>query len=61
MNKFCLKISKNVILKIFFIPGYENNCWNLSDHMAAARSIRIFAEYLERHPEAILTGKRGDQ
>jgi paraquat-inducible protein B len=25
----------------------------------AARSIRVFADYLERHPEALLRGKSG--
>ncbi len=34
---------------------------NLTDALeelsAAARSIRVFAEYLERHPEALLRGK----
>lgn len=32
---------------------------SLSELSAAARAIRSFAEYLERHPEALLTGKRG--
>jgi len=27
----------------------------------AARSIRLFADYLERHPEALLRGKTGLQ
>ncbi len=27
----------------------------------AARSIRVLAEYLEAHPEALISGKRGDQ
>ena len=31
----------------------------LDELSAAARSIRIFTEYLERHPEALLTGKGG--
>ncbi len=31
----------------------------LDDLAAAARSIRVFAEYLERHPEALLRGKGG--
>jgi paraquat-inducible protein B len=26
---------------------------------AAARSIRVMADYLERHPEALVQGKRG--
>jgi paraquat-inducible protein B len=34
----------------------ERMLQELSD---AARSIRIWAEYLERHPEALITGKRG--
>ena len=28
---------------------------------SAARSIRLFADYLERHPEALLRGKTGLQ
>ncbi|QTA81952.1 MlaD protein domain-containing protein [Desulfonema limicola] len=32
----------------------------LKELSAAARSIRIFAEYLERHPEALIQGKRGN-
>ena len=28
---------------------------------SAARSIRLFADYLERHPEALLRGKTGQQ
>jgi len=27
---------------------------------AAARSIRVMAEYLQRHPEAMLKGKSGN-
>ncbi len=27
----------------------------------AARSIRVFADYLERHPEALIRGKAGTQ
>jgi paraquat-inducible protein B len=32
----------------------------LAEFTAAARSIRIMAEYLERHPEALLKGKSGN-
>ena len=32
----------------------------LSEFTAAARSIRVMAEYLERHPEALLKGKSGN-
>lgn len=32
----------------------------LKELSAAARSIRIFAEYLERHPEALIQGKGGN-
>ncbi|MFP4349814.1 MAG: MlaD family protein [Desulfococcaceae bacterium] len=31
----------------------------VDEFAAAARSIRIMAEYLERHPEALIQGKRG--
>ena len=31
----------------------------LEEISAAARSIRIMADYLERHPEALLQGKGG--
>jgi paraquat-inducible protein B len=27
----------------------------------AARSVRVFADYLERHPEALLRGKSGER
>ena len=38
--------------------GYQ--IYNAVDEFAAAaRSIRIMAEYLERHPEALIQGKRG--
>jgi paraquat-inducible protein B len=29
----------------------------LRELQIAARSIRVFADYLERHPEALITGK----
>jgi paraquat-inducible protein B len=32
---------------------------SLEEFSAAARSIRVLAEYLERHPEALLSGKGG--
>jgi paraquat-inducible protein B len=31
----------------------------LKELQAAARSIKVFAEYLERHPEALIRGKGG--
>jgi paraquat-inducible protein B len=31
----------------------------LKELAGAARSIRVFADYLERHPEALLRGKAG--
>jgi paraquat-inducible protein B len=31
----------------------------LTELAGAARSIRVFADYLERHPEALLRGKAG--
>ena len=31
----------------------------LKELSAAARSIRVWADYLERHPEALLRGKGG--
>lgn len=31
----------------------------LNELSTAARSIRVFAEYLERHPEALIRGKEG--
>ena len=31
----------------------------LKELAGAARSIRVFADYLERHPEALLRGKSG--
>jgi paraquat-inducible protein B len=35
-----------------------NQLYNaLSELQAAARSIRVMSEYLERHPEALLKGK----
>ena len=34
--------------------GLDNT---LSEISGAARSIRVFADYLERHPEALLRGK----
>ena len=27
----------------------------------AARSVRVLADYLDRHPEALLRGRKGDQ
>ena len=41
-------------------PRYEL-IKTLEEVSAAARSIRVFAEYLERHPEAILHGKPGSK
>jgi paraquat-inducible protein B len=32
----------------------------LEEVSRAARSLRVLADYLERHPEALLRGKRGD-
>jgi paraquat-inducible protein B len=32
----------------------------LREVSAAARSLRVLADYLERHPEALLRGKKGD-
>jgi paraquat-inducible protein B len=39
-------------------PLMNNLTRTLDELAAAARSIRIMAEYLERHPEALLRGKR---
>ena len=37
-----------------------NNAENLMQELTrAARSIRVFADYLDRHPEALLRGKTG--
>ena len=38
-----------------------NELYNaLTEISAAARSIRVMSEYLERHPEALLKGKSGN-
>jgi paraquat-inducible protein B len=39
-------------------PLMNNLVRTLDELAAAARSIRIMAEYLERHPEALLRGKQ---
>ena len=31
----------------------------MSELTRAARSIRVFADYLDRHPEALIRGKTG--
>jgi paraquat-inducible protein B len=31
----------------------------MNELTTAARSIRVFADYLDRHPEALLRGKTG--
>ena len=37
-----------------------DNAENLMQELTrAARSIRVFADYLERHPEALIRGKTG--
>jgi paraquat-inducible protein B len=33
----------------------------LKELTGAARSIRVFADYLERHPDALIRGKTGVQ
>jgi paraquat-inducible protein B len=38
-----------------------NNAESVMQELArAARSIRVFAEYLDRHPDALLRGKTGE-
>jgi paraquat-inducible protein B len=38
-----------------------NELYNaLAEITAAARSIRVMSEYLERHPEALIKGKAGN-
>ncbi|MGD8208077.1 MAG: MlaD family protein [Thiohalocapsa sp.] len=41
-------------------PLYSETQLLLRELAAAARSIRLMADYLERHPEALLRGKGGD-
>ena len=39
-------------------PEVTNTLQELKD---AARSLRLMADYLERHPEALLSGKKGSK
>ena len=39
-------------------PVVYNLTSTLKELSAAARSIRVWANYLERHPEALIRGKR---
>jgi paraquat-inducible protein B len=42
-------------------PTSQNLHDTLQEVAAAARSIRVFIDYLERHPEILIRGKKEEQ
>ena len=52
-----LKATEDVVAEN--TPIYVETQRMLQELSAAARSVRVMADYLERHPEALFTGKRG--
>ncbi len=55
--------TRSTMARIDAVLGEEKTLYRLADLLeemtGAARSIRVLAEYLERHPEALLSGKDG--
>lgn len=56
-TRVTLKATEDIVVENS--PMYVETQRMLQELSAAARSIRVMADYLERHPEALIKGKRG--